>query len=112
MPPATKFKPRLPNRDSRKKTATSVGFELHYAHLGVIDRWDRERYDRLCLFVALTRYELASLILWNHGQVAIACERNVFPGPVAMLLTLFEAQVMHTHTKDVIKNPFPPSLHG
>lgn len=110
-PPTTprKFKPRLPNRGSKHQTSASLAFDLHYAHLGVIERWDRDRYDRLCVFLTVTRYELASLISWPHAQVPGAIERNDFKGPVALLLTILEAQVMHKFTKDVIQNPFP---HG
>lgn len=104
-----KFKPVLPNRESRHKTAASLRFDLHYSHLGIIERWDRDRYDRLCLFLNLTRYELASFICWPHSQVDGAIERNRFRGPVCLLLTLIEAQAMRNYTQ-VIKNPFPK--HG
>lgn len=97
----------FPNRASKHKTPASLAFDIHYAKLRVVERWDRERYDRLCLFLQLTRHELASLICWPHGNVDRAVTSNCFRGPVALLLTILEAQVMANLSADIISQPFP-----
>lgn len=104
------MKPVIPNRGSKFRTPASLNFDLHYAQLRVVSRWDRDRFMRLCAFLQLMPHELASLICWPHSQVQRAIDNSDFPGPVALLLTLIEAQAMHTHTKDVISNPIP--THG
>ena len=101
------MRPVFQNRGSKHRTPRSYTFDLHYADLGVISRWDRDRYYRLCSFLQLTPYELASMICWPHSQVDSAVANSKFPGPVALLLTLVEAQVMQNYTRDVILNPLP-----
>jgi hypothetical protein len=103
----TEYRPLVANPQSKHKTATSLQFELHYAKLGIIARWDWDRYCRLASFLNITLYELASLINWTHRGVEVAKENNRFPSPVCLLLTLLEAQVMHMYTDDIVKNPFP-----
>jgi hypothetical protein len=100
----------IPNVRSCYRTTATLSFDLHYAQLEVVRRWDRDRYLRLCAFLQLTPYELASLICWRHVEVNVAIKNSNFPGPVALLLTMIEAQAMINHSKDVIANPLPK--HG
>lgn len=65
---------------------------------------------RLCTFLEMTPHEVASLICWPHSQVQRAIDNSEFPGPVALLLTLIEAQAMQNYSNDVITNPIPS--HG
>lgn len=98
---------RFQNRGSPRRTFGSIRFDLHYAKLGIIARWDWDRYTRLAKFLDLTVHELASLICLRHRHLDLAQRDNVFPGPAALLLTLVEAQAMSAYTKDVIAEPLP-----
>lgn len=99
--PRTGKKHLLPNGPTFR-TSASLAFDLHYAHLNIQRRWDRERYDRLARFLGLTRYELASLVCWRHSHVETAMMTNTLPGPVCLLLTLLEAQAMKNCNADAI----------
>lgn len=101
--------PIVANPVSKHKTAASLRIELHYAKLGIIARWDWERYQRLAAFLNVTVHELASVLCMPHKAVEVARQSNRFPGPVCLLLTLLEAQSMEKYTDDIIKDPF---LHG
>jgi hypothetical protein len=103
----TKYRPVLPNRKSPHQTPASLRVDLHYAHLGVIARWDWDRFLRLAAFLNYTPQELASVICLQHGKLARAEQTNRFPGPAALLLTLLEAQAMKDFSADIIKAPFP-----
>lgn len=95
------------NRGSPARTVGSMRFDFHYAKLGIIARWDWDRYSRLAAFLNLTAHELASLICLRHRHVEIAQRDNAFSGPASLLLTLLEAQAMSAYTKDVIAEPLP-----
>jgi hypothetical protein len=101
------FGPILPNRKSRFTTPASLRIDLHYARIGVIARWDWERFTRLALFLNYTPEEMASLICLQHSHLHGIRERNIFPGPAALLLTLVEAQVLKGISYDIISNPLP-----
>ena len=97
----------FPNRKSPFRTPASLLFDVHYAKLGILCRWDWARYNRLCSFLQFTPAEMASLVMLRHSHLAGAKRDNVFSGPVALLLTLIEAQAMSAYTKDVIAEPLP-----
>ncbi|MCW5549984.1 MAG: hypothetical protein KIT44_13555 [Opitutaceae bacterium] len=101
------YPPILPNRKSTDQTDATRQIDLHYAQLGIIARWDWERYTRLALFLNLTVYELASYILMPHSAVRRGQRDNRFPGPACLLLTLLEARATEAYGGDVIKNPMP-----
>ena len=101
-----KFPAILQNRQSLHASPASLRFDIHYARLGVIARWDWQRYVRLAAFLNLTVYELGSLICLPHSRVTLTQKKNKFPGPAALLLTLLEAQAV-AKMGDVIENPFP-----
>lgn len=106
------YPPILQNKNSRHKTPASLRFDLHYAKIGVIARWDWSRYIRLATFLTLTPTELASLICMPHAHLDSAERNNRFAGPACLLLTLLEAQAMANYTNDVLANPFPAHPHG
>lgn len=107
------YLPPLPNADSEFTTATTKIIDIHYSNKRISERWTFERYERLCSFLKLTHYELASLVCMPHLWVAKLKEENRIPcsvtgggRAVAMLLTLLEARVLKKLVPDVIKNPF------
>lgn len=95
------------NRGSRFRTTGSMRIDLHYAKLGILMRWDWNRYTRLCEFLNLTVHEMASLILLPHTHLESIERNNTFPGPAALLLTLLEANALKNYTNDVIAEPLP-----
>lgn len=105
------YPPVFQNRKSRNHTTASYAFDLHYAQLGIIARWDWQRYARLALFLQLTPHELASLIHMPHSAVDRGFKTNRFPGPACLLLTLLEATATEDYGGDVIKNPMPNLQH-
>lgn len=98
----------LPNKQSPNQTAGSVRFDVHYARLGIVKRWDQRRYDRLAGFLGLTRYELASLICLRHESIDNHFKVGKFPGPAALLLTILEAQALKDYVNDVELEAIPP----
>lgn len=107
MDSAPKYAPVLPNRKSPHATTASFQIDLHYAKLGVIARWDWDRYLRLASFLNYTPHELASLVCLPHVKLKPIERNNRFPGPVALLLTMLEAQALKNFSADIIANPLP-----
>ncbi len=113
MPKQVDYLPPLPNKGSVGQTPASLAIDGHYANLLLVERWDWERYVRLTNFLRLTPHELASLVLLPHRYLDEYASKNGLPmaynfaRPIAMLLTLVEAQVTGHLTKDVIEDPFP-----
>ncbi len=108
------YLPPLPNSDSDFTTATTKIIDIHYSNKRIAERWTWERFERLCSFLKLTHYELASLVCCPHSWVAkirdenrIPCSVNGGGRAVGMLLTLLEARVLKKLVPDVITNPFP-----
>lgn len=80
--------------DGKHATPTTARIDLYYTELALERRWDLRRYDRLCEFLRLTRYEMASLICLSHAKLEQHIKRNRFNGPTALLLTLIEANIL------------------
>lgn len=105
--------PSLPNIGSPGQTPASLAIDIHYMKLMLVQRWDWERYVKLCTFLRMTAYEVASLVLLPHKSVPKYQDKNVLPlrpahaSSVALNLTLLEAFLMRGLTEDVISNPFP-----
>ena len=89
--------------EGKNTTATSAQVDLHYSQLGIQNIWDADRVLRLCGWLRITQYELASLIMFPHTQMKFCLKRNYFPGSVCLLFSLIENQVM----RDKINNPVP-----
>lgn len=108
------YLPPLPNSNSEHTTATTKLLDLHYSNLRIGERWTWDRYQRLCSFLKLTEYEMASLCLMPHDWVSKMKERNQMPcivngggRAVGMILTMLEARVMKKIVPDVIEDPMP-----
>jgi len=99
--------PITPNRASKHQTPASLRIDIHYAKLSLIRRWNWERFHRLASFLNVTYGELASLIALPHSLLDGIRERNYFPGPAALLLTLLEANALKLYSDDIIAQPFP-----
>lgn len=103
----------LPNEHSKCQTPTTLHVDLHYAQLHVWERWDWNRFSRLCAFLQLTPAELASMACIPHRAIDSLKSRNrLFNGQApdragALVLTLIEAHVAGHVTNDVIASPFP-----
>jgi hypothetical protein len=103
----------LPNLGSAGQTPASLAIDIHYARLMLVERWDWERFVKLCTFLKMTSFEVASLVLLPHTSVAKYKEGNTLPlrrphaMSVALNLTLLEAFLMRGLTEDVIESPFP-----
>lgn len=91
----------LPNPDETT-TPGSLQADIHYATLGIQGAWNRERVLRLCGWLRITRHELASFVMLPHTQMDKYIERDLFPGPVALLFTLIENQFMPDVLMDAI----------
>lgn len=103
----------LPNLGSKGQTPASLAIDIHYLKLMLVKRWDWERYVKLCTFLKMTAYEVASLVLLPHRSVEKYQTKNTLPlarahaESVALNLTLLESYLMRGLTEDVIDNPFP-----
>jgi hypothetical protein len=103
----------LPNVGSERQTPASLAIDVHYAKLQLVERWQWERFVRLCKFLRLTPAELASLVLLPHRYLCGYEKQNTLPlyyshaQSVALTLTLLESHLCGEVTKDVISNPFP-----
>ena len=103
----------LPNPGSEWQTPASLIIDIHYMNLLLVERWTWERFTKLCLFLKMTSYEVASLVLLPHKKVEEYRVKNILPlkrahaSSVALSLTLLEAYLMRGLTNDVIENPFP-----
>src|SRR5690606_27714109 len=56
--------------------------------------WDARRVRKLATLLKLTPYELASMLRINHYQMRKYLKGEKIPGPVRLLLDLFELWVM------------------
>lgn len=71
-------------------TPSSTLCDTHYAMLGIQGAWDSDRVLRLCGLLQMTRYELASLMMFPHRQMKKCMETGLFPGTVCLMMTLVE----------------------
>lgn len=112
------YLPPLPNANSEHRTATTVLIDIHYSNKRIAERWNWERLQRLCSFLKITEYELASLVCCPHEWIPKIKEHDRIPASVtgggravALLLTLLEARVLKKLVPDVVKNPIPNLNH-
>lgn len=103
--------PKFPNETSSHNTPACLIIEEHYGRLQLSVRWTWERYARLCQFLNMTPWEVASLAMIPHTSIARFREDNRLNGfgcrSQLLLLTLLEAHVCGQMSGDVIANPFP-----
>lgn len=107
------FVPTLVNEGSDGQTPSSLAIDVHYLNLMLVERWNWERYIRLCVFLKMTEYELASLVRLPHKYIPKYEERYILPlarghaESVALLLTIIETHFMLGKADDVIASIFP-----
>lgn len=107
------YVPTLLNKDSEGQTPASLAIDIHYLNLRLVERWTWERYLRLCVYLKLTEYELASLVRLPHKVIGKYRAGFSLPLPrgsaesVALLLTLVETHFMQGLRGDVITEIFP-----
>lgn len=103
--------PPMPNQDSRHQTPASLMIDTHYAQLRLMERWTWDRYVRLCQFLRMTPWEVASLVMLRHGSIDTFRRKGRLSiqghRAAALVLTILEAHVMREWTSDVIENVFP-----
>ena len=104
--------PKMPNEGSEHQTPASLAIDLHYASLLITERWNWERYVRLCCFVKMTPWEVASIVRMPHAMVAHFKEEKTLVGrrgahAITLLLTILEAHWYAGFTTDIIPDPFP-----
>jgi len=107
------YVPTLLNKDSEGQTPASLAIDIHYLNLRIVERWTWERYLRLCQYLKMTEYELASLVRLPHKAIEKYRERFSLPLPrghaesVALLLTIVETHFLKGLRDDVILEIFP-----
>jgi hypothetical protein len=105
----------LPNEGSPHRTPASIIYDLHWANLRLVERWDWARFARLSTFLRHTPYELGSLVMMSHQAVDSLRRYNNIrthgARQVALTLTLLEAHLLAGWRNDIIENPFP-SIHS
>lgn len=110
---AAPYVPKLANPNSDGQTAASLMIDVHYMNLYLRERWTWERYTKLCLFLRMTAYEVASLARIPHHCIPAYKLRNTLPlhdahaESAALILTLLESYLMKGLTEDIIEQPFP-----
>lgn len=108
-----RYTPSLPNVGSKGQTPASLAIDIHYLNLMLVNRWDWERYVKLCGLLKMTACEVASLVLLPHRCIERYQEKNVLPltpahaASVALNLTLLESYLLRGLSEDIIENPFP-----
>lgn len=108
-----KYTPSLPNPGSEGQTPASLAIDIHYMNLLLVERWNWDRYLKLCLFLKMTEYEVASLVRLPHKcieryrETCLLPMRGGFCESVALTLTILEAYLMKGLTSDIVENIFP-----
>ena len=98
---------KKPPGDSEYATSASILMDAHYARLGVVKKWNKERVDRLCGFLRMNYGEVASLLLMPHKEFQrVLISPKPFPGPLCLLLSIIEHRYLRHYTKDTIDNLF------
>lgn len=73
------------------------------------DRWNRARIKQLCQILEITEAELVAYIDWEKIYFDRAMAKNRFPGPVCIVLELYEqyAFKLHLGEEKELNLPFP-----
>lgn len=78
--------------DPRRTTKLQT-IELHYANFADQLRWNHDRFTRLCSALGLTVHELGALVRLRMAETEKYLQRNSFPAPVELHLTLIERSI-------------------
>jgi hypothetical protein len=77
--------------DPRRSTRVLL-FEEHYANLDDL-RWTVDRLRRVCAALQLTEFELGAMIRMRIPDMARCLQKNRFPPPIELHLTLIERSI-------------------
>jgi hypothetical protein len=107
-----KYSSPLPNLASKHTTPASVAIDAHYAINLINERWNFDRYAKLCAFIQMTPYELASLVMMPHSWINEYRRTKLMPAksaarPICLLLTIVEAHWLRNYSRDIVADPFP-----
>lgn len=71
--------------------------------------WNRARVKRLCTMLGITREELIAYLDWEAAPFDRALKANRFPGPVCIVLELYEQYALKLLLGEEVKFdlPFP-----
>ena len=83
----------------------SLLIDLHYKEIGLQDRWDLRRSDRLCSLLNVTWRELSSMMMVPHEDMEKYRDKSQFPGSVCILMTLIENYAASEEIPDPIEDP-------
>jgi hypothetical protein len=105
----------LPNLGEKSQTPATLMIDTHYAQLRLLDRWTWERYCRLCEYLRMTAYEMASVVMLPHANVSIFRTHGRIPNPgathIALLLTMIEYNMCKGIAIDAV-DPFDGVMGG
>jgi hypothetical protein len=104
------FPKRKRSNPLSSSTPASDLIDIHYETLGLRKLWNRDRIERLCGYLRLSQAELASMVAVGHIRFDGYIQRNFFPGPLALLLTMLETRYLKGLAADIITNLF--DFHG
>jgi len=78
------------------KRVPSPAETLIRSHHATLDtKWDRGKVAHFCQELNITLEELAAYVNEDAGKMFRYYEKDKFPGPVCLLLDLFENQYIH-----------------
>jgi len=103
-----RLNPRIPPlfefNYGESSTPGSHMVDIHYKQMGIDKLWTTARVARMCRYLNITEYELASLIMLPHKDMKNYLEKGRFPGIVCWCLTLMELCLLPEKMKDSISN--------
>lgn len=76
-----------------RRSAQFLIFENHYANFGNEIKWSVDRLHRLCAAIQLTEFEVGALLRIKINEMMRYLQRNRFPAPLELHLTLLERTV-------------------
>ena len=92
---------------AKTSTPASQVIDAHYARKRINKVWDFARVERLCGFLKVTQYELASMLNLRHFIFDSMLRREPnLRGPTALLLSILEARYLEGYAPDIIKDIF------
>ena len=83
----------MPKGTKRAPSPSEVVIRSYHADLQT--KWDRGKVSHLCTSLDITLEELAAYLNETVSNMFRYFENNKFPGPVCLLLDLFENQYIH-----------------
>ena len=102
------IKAKKSTKKKKKSTNTpaSLVIDAHYERLNIRRRWDKKRLERICGFLQVTKYELASLIGVKHTIFDWKYRDGKLSTSAYLLLTILESKYLSEYVNDTIKDLF------